>query len=78
VAALKNVSPQLLPNKKLKMKLTTKSQIANVCRNYRPIAKKMPIVPMSRRHSTKPFVACSAISGEEFGFNTVQLSRKEQ
>jgi hypothetical protein len=37
---LKNVSPQLLPIEKPKLKLTTKSLIANVCRNYRPIANK--------------------------------------
>jgi hypothetical protein len=40
---LKNVSPQLLPIEKPKLKLTTKSLIANVCRNYRPIAKKCPL-----------------------------------
>jgi hypothetical protein len=58
---LKNVCPVPMPIEILNMKLTTKSQIANVCRNYRPIAKKMPIVPMSCRHSTKPFVGCSFV-----------------
>jgi hypothetical protein len=39
VAALKNFCPQLLPIEKLNMKLTTKSQLDDVSRNYSPIAK---------------------------------------
>jgi hypothetical protein len=53
---LKNVSPQLLPNNKLKLKLTTKSQIDDVRWNYRQIANKCSLFQCPAAIATKPHV----------------------
>jgi hypothetical protein len=58
VAALKNVSPQLLPIEKLNLKLTTKSQIAKVSWNNRQIANKCSLFQCPAAIATKPYVSC--------------------